>query len=253
MNTDIALYSEKRTIGYSDCDKRGLAKLSILAAFLQDMAMRHDLLINKELFGHDEIKHHYALLRTNFKMIQMPQWRDEITATTWLHPLEHESRFLYRSFIFYNERGEEIGYLTLTAFYIDLVERKAKALPEEVKQFPTLERELCTNTYSRIKRPKNGVTEIRAMVFPTDIDMYNHVNNNRYLCWAIDHTPVEIQDNYYCISSEFQFRMELQQGQEFISKTEVQEGGDEIVLTHQIVRVSDATEISRLLTTWKKR
>lgn len=215
--------------------------------------MRHDLIISKELFNSDKIEHQFALLRTNLKIIQPPRWRDEITATTWLHPLEQESRFLYRSFIFYNSNGEEIGYSTITAFHIDLIERKAKALPEEVKLFPTLDQEICTTENSRIKRPKRVEKEEKATVLPSDIDMYNHVNNNRYLCWAIDHSPAKIQDNYYCTASEIQFRMELQEGQEFICKTETKKMDKVIVANHQIVRVSDNKEISRLLTIWRKR
>lgn len=254
MNTDLSLYTETMTIGYSHCDRTGLAKLPILASFLQDMAMRHDMLINRAVLKSDKIMHLFALLRSNLCFTTLPSWKDEITVSTWLHPLENENRFLYRSFIFFNNEGAEIGYCTITAFAIDLVERKAKELPAEIKQFPTLDKSICTGVNSRIKRPKEIALEKSAVVLPGDIDMYNHVNNNRYLCWAIDHSPIEIQNNYVCKSSETQFRMELQEGQEFTCKIEIRNDENKgITATHHIVRTSDNTEIARIITKWDKR
>lgn len=251
MNNEI--YTEPYTVSYSDCDRTGLAKLPVLAALLQDIAMRHDLIINKTLFDSDDTLYLFALLRSNLTIHTMPRWRDEISVSTWLHPLEQESRFLYRSFIFYNNLGEEIGYCTITAFYIDLVERKAKELPVEVKLFPTLDRSISTAANSRIKRPKSVVNEVSATVLPDHIDMYDHVNNNHYLCWAIDFTPIDIQLEYYCCAAETQFRMELQEGQEFLCKTEINETENGLTALHQIVHESDSKEISRLITLWKKR
>ncbi len=252
MNENLALYSETITIGYSDCDSSGRAKITLLASQLQNIAMRHDLLISKQLFNNNEIEHLFAILRTNISISKIPLWKESVTVETWLHPLGNENRFLYRSFVYYDSLGEEIGHCTITAFPIDLVERKAVEIPESVKTIPTLDREISTLENSRIKRAKSIAVQEEATVLPSDIDMYNHVNNSRYLFWAVDYTPRTIQKSHYCISAEIQFRMELQEGQEFICKTEMSEVDDYLVGTHQIVRLSDSKEISRMLTRWKK-
>lgn len=253
MTNNLSTLTEKRRIEYSDCDKSGFSKLSALASFLQDIAIKHDLYINQSLFNSGEIIHSFALLRSNFKMLANPKWMDEISIKTWLQPLENESRFLYRNFIVYDKDNNEIGYSTITAFYIDLVERKAKAIPDEVKTYPSENRIISTSENSKIRRPKSIAKENLGVVVPADLDMYNHVNNNRYLCWAVDATPINIQENYHCTSVEVQFRMELQNNEAFICKTEINESNESVTATHVVLRQEDNKEMSRLLTVWEKR
>jgi acyl-ACP thioesterase len=253
MTQDLSLYTEKITIGYSHCDRTGLAKLPVMGSFLQDIAMRHDMLLHREVLNSPRIKHLFALVRLTICVLERPRWKDEITISTWLQPLEGENRFVYRNFTFADRSGKEIGFCTITAFLIDLKKRTAQELPDEIKILPTRDRTLSTGENSRIKRPKQVTVETHGTVLPGDIDMYKHVNNNRYLCWAIDHSPLEMQNRYFCYSGELQFRMELKNGQGFICKTEITEHDAGLTAVHQIVRKEDNRECARILTRWKKR
>ncbi|ERP31755.1 acyl-[acyl-carrier-protein] thioesterase [Chitinivibrio alkaliphilus] len=253
MKDDYSLYTEKITIGYSHCDHTGLAKLPVMGSFLQDIAMRHDMLLHREVLKIPRIKHLFALVRLNIFVLERPRWKDEITISTWLQPLEGENRFVYRNFTFADRRGKEIGLCTITAFPIDLKKRKAQELPDEIKTLPTREKTLSTGENSRIRRPQKITSQTAGTVLPGDIDMYEHVNNNRYLCWAIDHSPLEIQNRYFCYSGEIQFRMELKNGQEFLCKMEITELDAGLTAVHQIVRKEDNRECARILTRWKER
>lgn len=252
MKNEFSIYSETFTIEYGECDKSGLARLTSLAARLQNMALKHDLLLSHKILHTNDIVYQFAILRSNFRLIDLPKWRDEITIKTWLAPLETESRFIYRNYSLYNKAGSEIGHNTFKAFYLDLKERKAKPIPKDIKKFPTHNQLLPTSQNSKIIKPKNIIMECRGIVKPTDLDMYDHVNNNRYLHWAINSTPVEIQQAYYCTSMEIQFRMELHEGQEFSCRTEMENKGETTIAYHLITRKEDNKEISRLLTKWAK-
>ena len=86
----------------------------------------------------------------------------------------------------------------------------------------------------------------------TDIDFNKHVNNTKYIDWAVETLPEDIVNNYVLSEVKVTFEKECKYGEEVKVFTDVRvEEGDEIVTIHKIETV-DGKELTRLIGRWNK-
>ena len=141
-------------------------------------------------FGYDNlIQNHTAwvLSRTHVRFNQYPQWRDNVKLTTW-----HKGAFkvLYlRDFQLQNESGETLISATTSWLIIDMNTRRMVRNPELASSPET-----CVFEHA-IEEPADKIifpTDIEPILAGThkvvwaDIDTMAHVNNVKYVGWALD-------------------------------------------------------------------
>ena len=99
--------------------------------------------------------------------------------------------------------------------------------------------------------PAGEHTLTKLKVKLDDIDVNHHVNNARYVHWAVNcydpefislHTPDTIEVNYL---------LEGHQG-EMINILTATSDGQETAFIHSVTRESDGTELCRLRMSWKE-
>jgi len=80
----------------------------------------------------------------------------------------------------------------------------------------------------------------------SDLDLNQHVNNARYIEWALESVPLEIWRGYQLQRIEISFRAETKYGERVIVQTEQSDG----TFFHQIVSEKDKRNLAVLRTSW---
>jgi len=136
-----------------------------------------------------EFNQAWVLSRMRLEIDSLPRWKDIVTVKTWIVSLEN-SRSI-RALEMHLNGKKIIGCESFWAVFNTKLRRpEALALPHEhfekfSEKFPTQEH------VKKIDLSKEMTTINERMVFLSDLDIVNHVNNVKYLEWCLDFADVK--------------------------------------------------------------
>ena len=180
-------YAENYTIACYEADANQALKPTAMLDWMQEIAGRDATRLE---FGYDHLKSvntAWVLSRTHVRFHQYPKWRDKVTLQTW-----HKGAFkvLYlRDFLLSDEAGVSLVSATTSWLIIDMNTRRMVRNPELASSPET-----CVFEHA-IEEPADKIVfpaDIEAKraathkVVWSDIDTMAHVNNVKYVCWALD-------------------------------------------------------------------
>ena len=180
-------YTENHIIACYEADANQLLKPTAMLDWMQEVAGRDATRLG---FGYDDLIQNdtaWVLSRTHVRFHQYPKWRDNVQLKTW-----HKGAFkvLYlRDFQLFNEAGEALVSATTSWLIIDMNTRRMVRNPELASSPET-----CIFEHA-IEEPADKII-IPSDMGPTlsgthkvvwsDIDTMAHVNNVKYVGWALD-------------------------------------------------------------------
>ena len=162
-----------------------------LLLLMQEVAWGH---VEKHGIGWDylcQFNQFWALTRLHVKIIRMPQWKETITLKTWGKLSEGLTHFRDHEMVDKDENV--IVAATSTWVILDFTTGR----PQKALHLPT---------HLYVNEHKNAIVEnapkIKSISFPedkheykpvlhSDIDVNQHVNNSKYLQFAIDTLPFD--------------------------------------------------------------
>lgn len=180
------IYERMFAVTSADTDRYGRLKPSHILSFLQEVAGDHsailgtdrDSLMRKDLF--------WAVIRHRVQVTRLPGSGEKLTVQTWPMPT---TRTAYpRSTVAYDESGNEC-FRGISLWVLMDAESRAMVLPG--KSGVTVSGML---TGSELAVPgsmalQNAGKKMARTVRYTDLDVNGHMNNCRYLDWAVDTLP----------------------------------------------------------------
>ena len=190
-------YSENYTIACYEADANQLLKPTAMLDWMQEIAGRDATRLG---FGYDnlmETQTAWVLSRTHVRFHQYPKWRERVNLQTW-----HKGAFkvLYlRDFLLTDEAGNSLVSATTSWLIIDMNTHRMVRNPELASSPET-----CVFEHA-IEEPADKIvlpTEVEPelagshKVVWSDIDTMAHVNNVRYVCWALDAVSQETLQKY---------------------------------------------------------
>ena len=84
-----------------------------------------------------------------------------------------------------------------------------------------------------------------------DIDSNMHVNNVKYVEWAVESLPLDIVSNYELKELSVVFEKECRYGTEISASYEIKENEDGVVILHKIDDI-EGKELTVLISKWNK-
>ncbi|MFA5444478.1 MAG: acyl-ACP thioesterase domain-containing protein [Bacteroidales bacterium] len=157
----------------------------------QDMANRDAVRLG---FGYDrllELNTIWVLSRMEVRFMRAPVWRETVTIDTW-HKGE-DGIFSLRDFLIRDENGtEDLLAATSSWLIINLKTRRIQR-PQLLFSDTTLsqkkERHAIETPCGKIEEPDPELLQPAGQktVSYSDIDFNGHVNNAKYIEWAMDH------------------------------------------------------------------
>ena len=136
-----------------------------------------------------------------------------------------------RSFTIKTEEGELLACAVTNWAFIDLEKRKPSVIPQDMEEiFVSDIPSVIENEKYRIRRPaEEEFTYGNSFnVKRSDLDTNGHVNNTKYLMWAVDCVEDEIYDNYDIYDIKVTYRKEAKRGNEIVPKKAVYYDGDTV-------------------------
>ncbi len=191
LNIDITKYRETFQIGSFDADLNGKAKLTSICNYFQEIAGNHIELIHQ---GIDDLKANnmaWVLSRLKLQIFETPNWKDLISIETW--SVGTDGLFGNRAFKIYNSKDQVIGQALSSWLVINSKTKKLIRPQEIVAKMPVNTKDpIFAQKLTKIPKVENLIYQEDLHIHYSDLDIYQHVNNVKYVKWVIDSCLSEI-------------------------------------------------------------
>ena len=243
------LLTRSLEVRYHEADPQGMARLTVLLAFLQDVAAEHALQLGVAVKDLRRLGLTWVLSRLHLQMDRLPRCAEQVTIRTW--PVNREGIFSVRDFELLDANGMKSGCATSSWAVLDIATRRPVRIEEHLPDYSLHPVRALADPFATIPLPDSFETELHLPVLRADLDLNNHVNNTIYAGWALEAAPERIAVHAVPIAVEVNFRAEVQYGESIISRCAVAKEGECPVLLHRIDNARDGRELARLRTCWK--
>jgi len=229
---DTQIYEETFKIRSSEVTPGGKARMSSVCDLLQETAGNHALKLNFDISQLNEQKLTWVLHRLHVQMDRFPEWRDQVLVKTW--PSSGDSLRAYRDFSICNSKGEEIGRSLSYWLMLNMETRRPVRMPQQVLDMaPANTSHVLDIKSNRIEFDGEVVESKSFDVRRGDLDINRHVNNVKYIEWALETLP----DEHRVKEIDIEFRMECLLGDTVSSEVSVADSSS--IRQHRIIRISD--------------
>lgn len=188
------IYEQRIVAPSYDLDANGQVKPGAICRYFQEAAAVHATTwdLGAEHLGPQG--KFWVLARLAVHVGRPAQWRDELRLTTWSRGPDR--LLAWRDFALAAADGSLVAAGSSGWLIVDLRTRRPQRLSHQTVAMPHLgERHAIdpaeiTTAMETMETPKDAETQMRQVEW-NDLDLNQHVNNTRYLDWAIDAYPAE--------------------------------------------------------------
>ncbi|SNB45678.1 acyl-[acyl-carrier-protein] thioesterase [Geobacter sp. DSM 9736] len=233
-----------------EVDLTGRLRPTAILNYLQEAAGDHARLLGVSV---RDLMHRgltWVLSRTHVSCFGTAHSRDELTVRTW--PSSREGRFSCREFEISTAGGRLIAVATCSFAALDLATRKPVTISDHLPEYPLNPRRAIVDDFPSLPRLSDADTELVFRVSRGDLDVNRHANNVAYVGWALETVPQEVVEEYLATDIEIAYRAEVFYGDSVCARTSRLSDDTGATFLHQLVRVSDGAELTRLVTRWRK-
>jgi medium-chain acyl-[acyl-carrier-protein] hydrolase len=243
------IFTKEYEIHYYEIDVKKRLLMTSLIDFLGDIATDHS---EKLGLGMDYLRESnvaWVLYKWDIDMYEYPIYGDKITIKTI--PYAFKRFYGYRRFEVFNEVGELIGKAESQWIVINTEKKRPLRVPEHIGATYGVQGEGDEPfAFSDINKPSSISSEKEFKVRYTDIDTNMHVNNAKYVAWAIEGVPLEVVLNKALRCIRVTYSKETKYGDTVKVLTEIKEVDNKTVCLHKIVD-SEGKELTFLESIWE--
>ncbi len=186
QHADECFFTKEFMVNSFFTDLRGRLSLPSLFSLFQEMAWEH---ATNNKFGYVHLQKQglfWVLSRISVEILRMPNWAETFFITTW--PSGVDGLFALRDFELFDYNKQVIVRATTSWLIVDVNSRRLHRLDDFRERMPVCETYRATKANAgRIGNTKNVpsvIFESRAAI--SDIDINGHINNTKYVEWAIN-------------------------------------------------------------------
>ncbi|MHA1522754.1 MAG: acyl-[acyl-carrier-protein] thioesterase [Promethearchaeota archaeon] len=249
MELQDSIFTQKFPVCYGDIDFFGYASVMSIFNNFQEIGFNHADILAQKYNGKREFS--FAVVWTKLKLVmkRFPKWKERLTYSSWISPLIKNSKIAVRNFEIKDSQNNQIGYGYGSMVFFDMIKRKSIEIPEELLSYPTHDNSLGNHEFSKLDVLSNYDHQIIITTRYTDLDIYRHVNNVRYINWVIDSMPMDILKKKKCYETEIHFLNEARNGITINSNTKILTENEKITANHELTS-EDGKSIARIKTIW---
>jgi len=248
MPTDIAPWTESFRVRSYEVTPSERASLQALCNYMQEAAgnSARDLGFSMEALL--ERGQAWVLARLRMELDRYPRWKDTVQVETW--PSGLDRLYATRAFILHDGDGA-FARASSAWLVIDTERRRPTRPPAILRDVDLPDRDApLTLSLDPIPAPEHTDCEQRFQVRFSDLDLNRHVNNVRYVEWAVEAVPERVLTHYQPAALDIQFRAETTFGDTIVTQAQQLDGGDTLTYRHQVSRAADGRTAARATTRW---
>ena len=243
-------YEKEYEIHYYEVDNKRRVLITSIVDFLGDIATKQ----SEELgIGIDYLKENklaWVLYKWNIDIYKYPSYGEKIKIKTC--PSSMRKFYAYRTFQLFSEEGELLGKAESIWFLINLERRRPVRINQDIYKFYGVDfKDESILEIEDIEKPTNINYEKQFDVRYSDIDTNQHVNNAKYIAWAIETVPMDIVLNYTLKNVKVTYVKETTYGEAVRVVTEVINEDNLVVCLHKVMD-KEEKELTLLKTVWER-
>lgn len=163
----------------------------------------------------------WVLTRFRLQMEQYPRNGDLVTVETWASSRTSGVRAV-REFQFVDAGGKVLGRALSIWLMLDAVKKRPVRLPHEIHEICNAERSDPAEFEIPRLTPPEKISRTRGFeVGWIDLDANSHVNNGKYLEWALEALPLERNRDQRLAQIDIEFLAEAFYADQVISEVEI--------------------------------
>jgi acyl-ACP thioesterase len=246
------LHRQDFTVHSYEVDADGLLAPRALFAFLQEAA------------GGDADRAGYTMERlAEDGLVWVIQWmrveverypgrRETLAVTTWARRFDRA--IAWREFDVVDTSGARVALGTSRWAVVDVEARRLVRLPEFVRRSPVPDRPPALDREPAALAPAEpSGLERRFEVRRGDLDTVHHVNNTRYVEWALETVPEEVLESHRPSAFEIAFRREAVYGDTVVARTRRLAGdAHPPAFAHELRADGAGHELARAASVWRR-
>lgn len=234
-----------------DVDARGYLSIGATCNFMQDAAgcHAHALMLSVDQLHSMHLT--WVLVRMRLELNRHLQWQDRLHIQTW--PSHQERLFSHRDFHLHDANGEDVGRCVTVWVLMDLQRWRPQRLTALPAPLPLPDRPRALTTMpGKIEVPGTITTASPFRVGDRDLDRNGHVNNVRYIEWALESVPMSILNTCGLKMLEINFTGEAFHGETIHAGSQPADDPGPAFL-HGIHSQSTGADLTRAITRWRLR
>lgn len=243
-------YSRNYLVHYYEIDSKRRLTLPALIHYLEDIAILNSEQQGFTLDYYKENKRGWMLFKWNIEIHRYPVFNETVMIKT--RPKAFKNFFGNREYDIFAPDGELIVEAKSLWILADTETRRPIRVPEEMYAgFDTRkEDEIYFDKLIEIESQKEGELKKTIRVNEPDIDTNMHVNNVRYIEWALESLPGEFLSGHFVSGIKVNYKKELNLGDEAEVVSSLNINGDKIISRHSIF--NPGKDFCNLLLEWNK-
>lgn len=183
-------YQESFKIRATEVEFNQKATLPAICNLLQEVAGNHARELHFDITDLQENKLTWVLHRLCVKMDRYPDWRETITIQTW--PSSGDGLRAYRDFLILDSDENTIGKCLSYWLMMDIESRRPTRIPKKILEMaPKDANHVLPVSDVQFSAIDNAVSSQTFTVRKSDLDLNKHVNNVKYIEWALSCLPDE--------------------------------------------------------------
>lgn len=192
----------------------------------------------------------YVFYRYDINIKRYPKYGEKIKVRTMAKSFK--KFYASRAYEIYDENNEKIVEGEGIFLLINIDKRKAVRIPEDQYIAYGVDIENCPDIkVTKLEKLTKEMDRNNFKVRYGDIDSNMHVNNVKYVEWAIESLPLDIVSNYELKELSVVFEKECRYGTEISASYEIRKNEDGVVILHKIADI-EGKELTVLISKWKK-
>jgi len=150
----------------------------------------------------------WVLSRMKIEVIRMPQWLESVRLDTWHKRVERI--FALRDFILYDAHETPLVRATSAWLLMDIHSRRMLRVEQVLPHLSqvNIPRDAIQTIPDKLTAPDQLTPHYTHVVRFSDLDLINHVNNTKYVEWALDCLPLDELSNQTITSFQINFNLE---------------------------------------------
>ncbi len=246
---DPAEYSRDYLVHYYEIDRKRRLTLPALMHYFEDIATLNSEARGFTLDRYAQTSRVFLLLKWDIAVRSWPAFNQTIKIVT--RPTAFRRFLANREYAVFGKDGTSLAEARSVWVFTDMVLRKPVRVPDEMYDGFGVPRESgeSFDALEELRQIDGGSRTLGIKVGTADLDNNGHVNNVRYVEWALRSLPADFVLGHDVSRVQVQYRKELQSGEEAELFSKVAGRGGLLLSDHSI-RSGDK-EISDLRMEWR--
>lgn len=247
----VKTFTKKYEIHYYEVDYKLKCKLSSIIDFICDVGTQQSESIGGGMDYCTKNNCAWVFYKYDISMYRYPVFGETIAITT--QPVGFKKFYGLRKYFIKDEAGNLIGEALALFFLINIEKRRPMRIQKEQYDFYGVNGDVNYDiSMDKINRVDEEQYQKQFQIRYSDIDSNKHVNNVKYVEWAMEAVPIEIVNNYELRRIKVTFEKETTYGENICASATISKVDDNNLKSYHIIKNSEGTELTILECDWKR-